>query len=514
MARVVESQAPRGLLPVVRHTLAENALTVELQEGTVATVRAFTDGQEYPREVFDAFLVKPKYFGQLQVVGIHLRGSSTTLGYVFPLTALQYDTSHQNKWVKVYARAAVDALLRTDMALGYVTTGQFDRFLEGVDVTELFPPDLGIVVLGRDELHKESCDSAMIRLMIQEHSIRLVGSPPSRIEPETIPDYESRISLRRGSAHLADRQQQCCSLIDLAYQQSRAPARFLTLYQIIESFIAHVFQHDVREAIHDPDLQQNLWELREHLNNISNEKWRMRRLVSDFLPNRSSDYGDVLAGLTDSCVTFLQEIGELPPPAPTSSPPATPPAESVVLSVVPKTPVAQSPVEVVATVPSVVPPDSGVIAHDPAESKVQSGQQAAAATDTNPSVTTANEQTEPPHQSHPLEQPEGAQRGDMSVVAPVDENLAQPLVQVGSVEHPEQAPPPILPVNSNQLNVDWADALYKVRNLLVHRQWQMNLQTEEGLSNVCVALERLCYQILSGFASSPNQPVPPQSPPP
>jgi hypothetical protein len=39
------------------------------------------------------------------------------VSYMFPFAALQHDTAHEDRWVKVYARAAVDTLLHTDLAI-------------------------------------------------------------------------------------------------------------------------------------------------------------------------------------------------------------------------------------------------------------------------------------------------------------------------------------------------------------------------------------------------------------
>ena len=53
----------------------------------------------------------------------------------------------------------------------------------------------------------------------------------------------------------------------------------------------------------------------------------------------------------------------------------------------------------------------------------------------------------------------------------------------------------------------WSDLLYRTRNLVVHRQWQLKNLPDKELTDVCTALEQLLYLAVGGFLAEPKGPA-------
>jgi hypothetical protein len=399
MAVVFADIVPDDFQPIGQPTLAGKMFRTPLAKGIEIVIHAFTSNEPLARDSFDYFLVRPQHNAQQQFVELHQKGTRERLGFLFPLASLNPDAEYQNRWTGVFAHAAVECLLATQTAKKLLVVGRIEDIVtsEGISITDLFDPALGIVVIGKERMAKANCTLDTIRLMIQEHGIRLISPRTTEPQATALPTFESRLHIRQCSAHIIDEVGQFCLLLEIADQQRYLPARFLTLYQIVEALISQVFEHAVRTLVTDPMMQQDVWELRERLNEISNEKSRINKLFSSYMGPKMDELNLATEGLRTACLDFLQKAD----PGVATAPP--------VASAVPTTSATLDPAAVpVATIP--------------------------------------------------------VSKQDLSQKA-------------------------------------WSDLLYRSRNLIVHRQWQIRSLPEHELADACLALERLCYLFLSGYST-------------
>jgi hypothetical protein len=450
MAVVFAHLVPEPLRPLGEPVLADGLFRVPLTGEFEVTIRAFSTDQPQARELFEYFLVRPRHHAQQQIVELRQKGTNKRLGYLFPLAALGPDSTFANVWDGVFAHAAVECILSTELARDMLTISQIEDISpeQGRSIVDCFEPALGVVVLSKDGLVAAGCGTDSLRLMIQEHGIRpisLRGTPPVA---DAEPEFEHRLHLRKCSAHVTGELGQFCFLLEIAGQQSYLPARFLILYQLVEAFIARVFEHAARALVSDPTMLQNIWELRERLDDLSKEKSRINRLFSDYIDDKSNEVHSTAAHLKETCVALLRIVEPAVTPALVAAPAGVG--------------------EVAAPVPVEDQPNAGAADAPP------------------PAPAPAAEA--PPIAPEPAQAP----------ALPAAEPPAAPA---------PGAPPAQAGVKQDLAEKHWSDLLYRTRNLVVHRQWQLKNLPDKELTDVCTALEQLLYLAVGGFLAEPKGPA-------
>lgn len=294
------------------------------------------------------------------------------------------EDSELDGWKGKYARVGVDILLSTEVARDHLAITRIDDITrpEGTPMTEVFGPDLGIVVLGKENMEEASCTIDMIRVMIQEHGIRLLPNTTAVLSPSDPKPFTGNLAIRPCSPDISDDLGQFCFLLANAEQQRYLPARFLILYQIIEALISRLYENAVRALMSDPLLLKNVWELREEFEKISSEKSRMNKLFNDYLVRKPPEYHKLTEDVKEACIAFLEK--------------------------------------------------------------------------------------------------------------------ADPAIAV-----PEKEGGPRPPGSATLTQKGWVEILYRCRNLIVHRQWQMKSVAEPELSRVCGALKQIHFLALSCYVASP-----------
>jgi hypothetical protein len=449
---------PEQLRPVSEPVLSKRLFRVLLADKFEVSISAFTIDQAQARDQFEFFIVKPQHHAQKQHIELRQKGTSVRLGYLFPIAALAPDSAFDNEWAGVFAHAAVDWVLSTENAKEVLTISQIDDITpeKRRSVVDCFEPALGVVVLSKDGLKKAGCDVHALRLMIQEHGIRPISARDTQSNSDAEFEFEPRLSLRECSFHVIDELNQFCFLLEVANRQNYLPARLLILYQVVEALISRVFEQAARDLVSDSAMLQNIWDLRDALDELSREKSRINLLFSEYIDDKSNEVHSATLELKNACVAFLRKTEPI-----VTLTPATAPATD---------PVAQGPV--------------------PAPPQVEAPPAADAADEQPEALVTRPADTEvPPVVEHPP-----------TPAVPV---AAPPAVDVADT--PGSAALAQAGVKQDLAERHWSDLLYRTRNLLVHRQWQMKNIPEKELSDVCAALEQLLYLAVGGFRAKPKR---------
>lgn len=479
MAVVFAHLVPEPLRPVGEPVLTDKLFRVPLAGELEVSIRVFTSEQPEASNLFEFFLVRPRHHAQQQVVELKQKATNKRLGYLYPLAALGPDSTF-TKWPGVFAHAAVDWILTTEFAKDLLTISQIEDITpeKGRSIVDCFDPTLGVVVLSKQGLGDAACGADSLRLMIQEHGIRPIsarGTPP---DTDAEPQFEPHLHLRKCSAHITDELDQFCFLLEVADQQSYLPARLLILYQIVEAFIARVFEQAASALVSDSAMLRNIWELRERLDELSREKSRINLLFSDYIDDKSREVHAATIQLKDACVSFLRKVEPIVAPPPAAAPAADPAA-----------PGPAAPLEAPPVAGAVDAPPETAPASDPAEELPSTASDTAA-------IAAAGAPDEALEDAPPVVEPPPAP--DVLVV----ELPASLVAGAPPAPAPAQAG-----VKQDLAEKHWSDLLYRTRNLLVHRQWQMKKVPEKELSDVCAALEQLLYLAVSGFLAEPKGPA-------
>jgi hypothetical protein len=483
MAFVFAHLVPGDYQPIGAPTLAAQALRVPLAQDLEVHIRAFTVAAPRPRDRYECFLVRPVHKGQQQFISLVQKGTNERLGYLFPLSTLAEDSELLDEWPANFAHVAVETLLETELARDHLVIRELQEITraDGVSISAVLDPDLGIVVIGKENLTKANCTVDAIRLMIQEHGIRILSARSPDPNPPSAPPFESRLHIRQCSADVRDDLGQFCFLIEIAEQQRFLPARFLILYQIVEALIARLYEHAVLAIVSDPAMLRNVWDLRDELEKISSEKSRINKLFSDYLDPKPIEFHITTEDVKNACLAFLLKAD---PTVTLLTPPAGDPGGVVAVTPAPAPqpphPAAAAPTPDAARAESPVAPPAPVaeVAPGPtAEAPPATQEPVAAPEEVPPAAPVVGPAAAPPESVAP---------------PPVPTAAAQEPTTVGKVDLSQKA---------------WSEILYRCRNLVVHRQWQIKSIPEQELTDVCSALERLYYLTLSSFVSPNRKPA-------
>jgi hypothetical protein len=128
-------------------------IVASTSDGRELSLRVFTDNiSEFPRDRFRVSLVKTPHLGERQVSSLRFTGADTdTCGYVFPISSLRTGNYlPEGRWPAVYAAAATRELVETEIAVPFAR--QLDMSANEHEITDFFPENLGVLVLGRSQL--------------------------------------------------------------------------------------------------------------------------------------------------------------------------------------------------------------------------------------------------------------------------------------------------------------------------------------------------------------------------
>ena len=255
----------------------DEILAVSTHDSRELAIRIFHKNiPEYPRDLFKVSLINTPHIGESQVTAIRFAGKYTkTCGYIFPIASLRTgEYLPEGRWPMIYAAAATREILESEIATHLIS----DSILGAseLEVNDIFPENLGILVLGRQQIEEFSTSIEAVELMLMEYgyvpqSINIKSS--SVLGSET--PYEARISLRQLANDLADEVLALHWLMGYRYMQKTMTGIFLTLYQIIECVLSRVFGIAMEHMISDPRSRRDPWWVREMVQQIQTDKWRL-----------------------------------------------------------------------------------------------------------------------------------------------------------------------------------------------------------------------------------------------
>lgn len=256
---------------------SENGVLVaSTPNGREIAIRIFyKDISEYPSNLFKISLIDTPNVGESQVSSLRFTGDNTnTCGYLFPITSLRTGNFlPEGKWPAVYAAAATRELLETKILAPFVIGKSLTT--DEIEITDLVPENLGVLVVGCEQLRQVSTSIEAVELMLMEYGyLPHSDSFVSRCILSSIP-YEPRISIRHLATQLFDEVFGLKWLMSSTFVQQTNLGRFLTLYQVLECVLSIVFGRAMEHIISDERSKTDPWWVADMVHQIQNEKWRL-----------------------------------------------------------------------------------------------------------------------------------------------------------------------------------------------------------------------------------------------
>lgn len=257
-------------------------------------------------EQFSCRLVRSHYVAEREWSEIRCKGDTRTIGYVFPTTTLrtgeEVEVAHDRlgRWPRVYLAAAVQFLLHSPIPVESINL-PVDLLGTAHDIDSMLP-QAAVVVLGWEQLSNlnTSIDEICFGLHRQGYTYfdeALPRSGPVR------PGFSSPCPSPRVAAALRSKLALLQAVATSAMNESRAPARYLALYQAFELCIEQVLCVRIRSAVSEHLLgRATRWKLVEDLQSASREQSRLQELFASCLSR---------AVPNDVEATFIALCGEI-----------------------------------------------------------------------------------------------------------------------------------------------------------------------------------------------------------
>jgi hypothetical protein len=266
--------------------------------------------QGFSLSEFKASPIRTLYKGERQFSSVRVSGSDTkTLGYIFPIASFYTGKEiPQDKWVQIYASAAIRSILIEGVANSFVRLPDLSNTSIEVEISTLFPEDFAIMILGKEALDHFGLTLESIKLMVQADDFLLYPEEEDLKYTESISEYNERIILKPISQSLVSECPELLWIISSAKREVSLPAKFLSFYQVMEHFLSKIFCQYMQEISKSDMLDNDPWRLREKIAEVAAEKWRLNRLEQCFL--KSGYDSTVFKECTQKCKNLLISLGE------------------------------------------------------------------------------------------------------------------------------------------------------------------------------------------------------------
>jgi hypothetical protein len=265
---------------------------------------AFCNDQRYSD---DAFIVIPVYTGfkgQRQTVKLNGGKIDQTVGYIFPVSALdtQEVFEEDEKYQKIFANAAV----RQSIGLGRSDNIQneiaIDTFTQ-VEFSELYNDNFCICVLGRWNLKNAGLSERMLKLLLFGVGV-IVPTDSRRFREGKHKEIEWRPTFKLPSV-TDSIDDELLSSIERIIQEADTSdylvGAFITYFQIIEIYIDRIFS----DLISGLPKSMDAWELKEKLHSITNSKKRINILFHEC---GGGVHSDVKREFSHACIDLLKAV--------------------------------------------------------------------------------------------------------------------------------------------------------------------------------------------------------------
>lgn len=290
---------------VVTSELTEDGVSVVFSDGGTFLITSFLSAENYGLKWFEFYPVVTPYVGEAQFVTVKSKEfENKTIGYVFPISSLRFKSILESKkqWIQVYGRAASLAILRNGVLNEQVSYKQeIDINDSTFDVTDILPNNVGIAIFGKEQLNKSGGSIKSIKIVLQEHGYKLL--PNSRVIKNNSNIFFDTLSIRKISDGLHGDVDKLLHILNESTYINSVYSKFLCLYQVCEIVIEKIFSYYIDEIRLSPEYSVDPWKVRDRISSISNEKWRLSKIRSDFviISNHQKYYDE----LKDACLSFL-----------------------------------------------------------------------------------------------------------------------------------------------------------------------------------------------------------------
>lgn len=232
----------------------------------------------------------------------------STVGYVFPISSLVAgDELPDNKWTRIYAGMAIYYVLFEGVANNFCL--DWNRLAGAgseISLDKIVDDRISILVLGKENLKRHGFSQELVQLMMLR-------------EGGWYPEVRNQLSLNASVKSLEDNINICLpsedikndvgillKIINIVDSELSPVAKFITLYQIMEYLVGHIFDVAITEILENRPTGRETWKLREQLQKVAGERWRLAKLDQCFVHWRGG--GREREALLAACQKFLNEI--------------------------------------------------------------------------------------------------------------------------------------------------------------------------------------------------------------
>ena len=262
---------------------------------------------KYSQNDFVAFLVETKNNKEASSFIISLT-KQRKLGYVFPITALSsYEHLPEDEWADVYGSFALQFLVNDSDFHQHTNVPDLGEKFD-LNISDFYSENFAVVILGKTSLEQNNINKNQVKLILMEHgyfSCEELNSNNLYSELEENTTGGEKIVIGELSSDIDEGLSiKMDWLLSTSLREENPFSCFLTLYQVIESLSIKVFNACI-EVIKENDVIDNPWLLKEKLNNVTNEKKRLKLLFSSFL--KSGINAVIMDLFHQKCGEFLLE---------------------------------------------------------------------------------------------------------------------------------------------------------------------------------------------------------------
>lgn len=240
---------------------------------------------------------------------VQTKPDDNRLGFIFPTTAFSEPEQIEGSWAARFAEAGFRLMLQIDRINQFSQIRSADNLKSrgSMPVDEFFGDDLSILVLSRKDIKA-------LRVSLDELELMLLRAGVAVLQNRTLPRPHLRASPQHQNANLRrlclEARSEATGLRKLYYSADRSESdigSFLAYYQVIEFLLERIFRNEIS---HLTSTGLTTWALREQLNGMANEKFRLHLLSSKYLTQGCDR--TLFTTVHEKASLLLTELGDVP----------------------------------------------------------------------------------------------------------------------------------------------------------------------------------------------------------
>ncbi|MCB2199996.1 hypothetical protein KQI63_11350 [bacterium] len=307
MKRLVNSFEPTSDVDVSDVGYEDGTLVISTSAGNILVKCIDPDLHSVTINDYIAVLVSSPHAGQQEYCPIRTAPPLTnTLGMLFPLTSLDdgseiFSSDHEEK----YAVAALLSILENRFTANSITPKREEVLTDRTYyLSELFSEGTSIAILHNPTLASHHYDLKDVLINLLCHNITI---PPDILPRQTHPTAPDKYKIKTISSELLDDKEVIYHML-IKYQNETDPyLKFVILYQIIELLLDKIYKHVISLLKDELINNQNILIVKEIIQNISRERWRLQILENKLVAGCNRD---IMRDSKDKLNDFLVACGE------------------------------------------------------------------------------------------------------------------------------------------------------------------------------------------------------------